>query len=277
MLSFAATKWRPGTSIIKRTPSMLRFATFLSPALYETYAYISSYVGEQVGRAAQLAVGQSLDEFADGRAHIGFLCGLPYSQAARRDDPAIELLAAPVLYPPRYHGKPVYFSDIIVRSSSSFTSFEDLQGTVWGYNEKTSHSGWNIVSYNLAMRGKTLDYFGRLVKTGSHLRSIEMVLQGDIDAAAIDSHVLDVLRMRDARLATNLRIIDALGPSPIPPIVAAKSLPASLKQELKRILLAMHHDADAVEALRQGLIARFVPISDEDYRPVHDMSVKAVG
>jgi phosphonate transport system substrate-binding protein len=255
----------------QQAPSMLRFATFLSPALYETYAYISSYVGEHAGCATQLTVGQSLDEFADGRAHVGFLCGLPYSQAARQDDPAIELLAAPVLYPQRYQGEPIYFSDIIVRAGSSFTSFEDLQGCAWGYNEKTSHSGWNIVRYNLAMRGKTLDYFGRLVKTGSHLRSIEMVLQGDIDAAAIDSHVLDVLRMRNARLDTSLRIIDTFGPSPIPPIVVAKSLPDSLKQEIKRILLAMHHDTEAAEALRQELIAKFVSVSDDDYRPVHDM------
>jgi phosphonate transport system substrate-binding protein len=258
----------------ERTPSMLRFATFLSPVLYETYAYISSYVGEQVGCTAQLALGQSLDEFADGRAHIGFLCGLPYSQAAQQDDPAIELLAAPVLYLQRYQGKPVYFSDIVVRAGSSFTSFEDLQGGVWGYNEETSHSGWNIIRYTLAMCGKTLDYFGRLVKTGSHLRSIEMVLQDEIDAAAIDSHVLDVLRMRDTRLDTKLRIIDSFGPSPIPPIVVAKSLPTPLKQEFKRILLALHHDVDAAEALRQGLIARFVPVTDEDYRPVHEMFVR---
>src|SRR5437588_12794304 len=89
----------------QREPSLLRFATFLSPSLYEVYEYISRYVGEQTGHSTQLVVGQSLEAFADGQAHIGFVCGLPYCRAARGDEPPIELVAAPVLYPRRYQGK----------------------------------------------------------------------------------------------------------------------------------------------------------------------------
>ena len=99
----------------RREPTILRFATYLSPSLYEVYEFICKYVGEQTGHDTQLEVGHSLDEFANGQAHIGFVCGLPYYLAARGDDPPAELLAAPVLYPKRYQGKPCYFSDIVVR------------------------------------------------------------------------------------------------------------------------------------------------------------------
>lgn len=255
----------------QREPSILRFATYLSPSLYEVYEYISKYVGEQTGHPTQLEIGHSLDEFADGQAHIGFVCGLPYYLAARRDDPPAELLAAPVLYPKRYQGKPCYFSDIVVRQGGPFTSFNDLEGCIWGYNELTSHSGRNIVCYSLLTRGKTLDHFGNLVKTGSHLQSLEMLLQGDIDAAAIDSHVLDVLRVRHPNLGTQLRVIDTFGPSSIPPVVVSKNLSALLKQELQRVLMGIHHDLRAAEALRQGLIAKFVPVTNNHYRPIHDM------
>jgi phosphonate transport system substrate-binding protein len=255
----------------QRKPSPLRFATFLSPSLYEVYEDIGRYVGEQMGHPTQLRVGQSLDEFADGKAHIGFVCGLPYSQTARRDEPAIELVAAPILSPKRYQGKPIYFSDIVVRRDSPFASFDDLQKCTWGYNENTSHSGWNIVCYSLLVRGKALDYFGKLVKTGSHLRSLEMIQQGNIDAAAIDSHVLDVLRVSDASLGTRLRVIDTLGPSSIPPVVVSKSLSASLKHEIEHVLLSMHHHPRAAQALQRGLIKKFVSVTDDHYRPIHDM------
>jgi len=255
----------------QRDPSLLRFATFLSPNLYDVYEYISWYVGKQMGRSTQLVVGQSLDQFADGQAHIGFVCGLPYCQAAKRDEPLVELIAAPVLYPKRYQGNPIYFSDIVTRRDSHLASFDDLQGCVWGYNENTSHSGWNIVWHSLLERGKTHDYFGKLIKTGSHLRSLEMVLRGDIDAVAIDSHVLDLLRVRDANLGTRLRVIDTLGPSSIPPVVVSKSLSASLKHEIERILLSMHHHPRTAVVLRRGLIEKFVPVSDDHYRPIHDM------
>jgi hypothetical protein len=61
----------------RREPAILRFATYLSPSLYEVYEFICKYVGEQTGHDTQLEIGHSLDEFANGQAHIGFVCGLP--------------------------------------------------------------------------------------------------------------------------------------------------------------------------------------------------------
>jgi phosphonate transport system substrate-binding protein len=176
-----------------------------------------------------------------------------------------------VLYPKRYQGKPCYFSDIVVRRDSPFASFNDLEGCSWGYNEHISHSGRNIVCYSLLTRGKTLAHFGNLVKTSSHLQSLEMVLQGDID-----SHVLDLLRVRFPTLDTQLRIIDTLGPSGIPPVVVSRNVSAFLKQELQNVLMGMHHDLLAAEALRQGLIAKFVPVTNDHYRPMYEM-FKLVG
>ncbi len=46
---------------------------------------------------------------------------------------------------------------------------------------------------------------------------------------------------------------------------------ASLKHEIERVLLSMHHRPRAAEALRRGLIEKFVPVTDDHYRPIHDM------
>ena len=251
----------------------LRFATYLAPILYDTYQAIARYIGDQLGVATTLVVGQSLGEFAAGRVEIGFTCGLPYALLADGVDGGFcpfELLAAPVLMGERYQGRPIYYSDVVVRSDSAYASFDELQGCRWAYNQRESHSGWNVVCYSLLKRGQTHDYFGELIQSGSHQRSLEVVLAGQADAAAIDSHVLDVFLARD-KAAASLRVVDALGPSSIPPVVVATALDAALKRRVQDALLAMHEDPRAGGKLHDGRIARFVKVCDGDYDDLREM------
>src|SRR5436305_3262970 len=206
----------------------IRFASFLSPLLYATYEHIASFIGEKVGYATTLRVGQSFEEFVEGQVDVAFICGLPYVRMTSQNSCPVELLAAPVLMGKRYLHRPIYFSDVIVCSDSPYLSFDDLGGCVWAYNERVSHSGCNLVCYSLLERGKSPDYFGKTVKSGSHMRSLEMVLEGEADAAAIDSHLSDILRSRDEELAARLRVVDVLGPSSNPPVVVSKRLDDAL-------------------------------------------------
>src|SRR5713101_1678057 len=214
----------------------IRFATYLAPNIYETYAYIARYVEEKVGQPTTLAVGQSFNEIADGRVDVAFMCGLPYATMAESPTCPFELLAAPVLHGERYQHRPIYFSDVIVRKDSPYTSFDDLRGCAWAYNQRESHSGWNIVVYSLLQQGQTPDFFGQLIESGSHLRSIAM-----------------------------------LGPSSIPPVVIAKAVDQTLKRKLQAALLAMHEDPQAASALRAGAIERFVQVCDEGYQDIRKM------
>ncbi len=250
---------------------MIRFATYLSPNIYDTYAYIARYVGEKTGQPTTLTVGQSFDQIADGQVEIAFMCGLPYATLAEFPTCPFELLAAPVLHGERYQGRPIYFSDVIVRRGSPYTSFDDLRGCAWAYNQKESHSGWNIVCYSLLKRGKTPAFFGQLIETGSHQRSIAHVLNGQADATAIDSQVLDVFLAHNPAEAASLRAIDTPGPSSIPPVVIARSLDQTLKRTIQQVLLTMHEDPLATIALRSGAIERFAQVCDKDYQDIREM------
>lgn len=256
----------------------LRFANFLSPILHSTYEQIAHYAGQVLGLSATLHTGQSLDEFANGQADVGFLCGLLYVRMQQWADCPVELLAAPVLLADRYEDRPIYFSDVIVRGDSLHTSFDDLQGCTWAYNETTSHSGCNLVCYSLLERHKSSHYFGQTVKSGSHLNSLQMVIDGQADATAIDSHVLDVVLQRNPALATQLRVVAMLGPSAMPPVVVAKRLDTALKERLRAALAEMHHDPLAAQDLQQGLICRLSPVADDHYNDIRHMlaTVQAV-
>jgi len=256
----------------------LRFANFLSPILQSTYEQIAHYAGQVLSLPAILHAGQSLDEFANGQADAGFLCGLLYVRMRQWADCPVELLAAPVLLADRYEDRPIYFSDVIVRRDSPYSSFDDLQGCAWAYNEAASHSGSNLVCYSLLERHKSPHYFGRLVKSGSHLNSLQMVIDGQADAAAIDSHVLDVVLQRNPTLAAQLRVVAMLGPSAMPPVVVAKRLDAGLKDRLRAALVEMHHDPVVAQGLQQGSIQRLAPVADEHYNDIRHMlaTVQAV-
>ena len=246
---------------------MLRFTTFLSPLMYDTYEYIAHYVGQRIGISTMFGVGQSTEEFGDGRADVGFMCGLLYARCATQPRCPIEPLTAPVLSGERYQSQPIYFSDIVVRSDSPYTTFDDLEGCVWAYNERESHSGYNLVQAFLYQRNKTLPYFGTMVKTGEHQASLQAILDGNADTTAIDSHVFDVWRLRNPDLTSQLRVINTLGPSPIPPIVVSTSLDRDLKRDIQEAFLTMHHDPFAANRLRASLLVeQFVAVGNEDYK-----------
>ncbi len=252
----------------------LRFVTFLAPKLLWFYHYVTEYLAQTLGHPAQLTVGSSYEELNDS-LDVAFVCGLPYVELAPRGAPAIEPLAAPVLQGRRYGGKPVYFSDVIVRHDSPWRSFAELRGCTWAYNEPHSQSGYGITRYHLARHGHTKGYFGCVVEAGWHERAIDMVCSGAVDATAIDSHVLAVALRDEPALAGRLRVLDVLGPSSIQPVVAARRLPQGLKADLQGALLAMGHDPRARPHLARALVDRFTAVDDSTYDDIRAMCAVA--
>ncbi|MCA9921485.1 MAG: PhnD/SsuA/transferrin family substrate-binding protein, partial [Anaerolineales bacterium] len=195
-----------------------------------------------------------------GMIDIGWICGRPYTKRTDRPNPRIELLAAPVMQSERYCGQPVYFSDVVVHADSPFQQFADLRGASWAFNDIGSHSGYAVTCFHLAQIGELHPFFGKAVASGGHMNSLQMVLDKKVDASAIDSTVLDWALQKRPFLTPHLRIIDTLGPSPIPPLVIQKDLPSDLKQAIRHLLLHMHEDENGRLILNSGQLARFVRV-----------------
>jgi phosphonate transport system substrate-binding protein len=256
----------------------LRFATFLAPNMLPVYRFLADRIADRLGRPVELVVGRSFDQFERGKADLGVICGLPYVWLAARRPPPVEPLAAPVLAGDRYAGRPVYYSDVIVRRDSPISCLEELRGYSWAYNEPASHSGHTVTLCSLVRMGAEPGFFARVVEAGFHQRAIRLVAGGAVDAAAIDSQVL-AIELRDHPQLAGLRVVGSFGPSTIQPVVAASRLPERLKDQVREFLVRLGDDPTARPVLDHGLIRRFSPVDDAAYDDIRAMlaTVEAAG
>ena len=97
------------------------------------------------------------------------------------------------------------FSYLVARQDSPFAALADLRGRRWGFNEPGSFSGYAIVRHHLAQLGETESFFGEWVESGSHFNSLRLLLNGRIDAAALDSTLFDYWGNHHPELIQNIR------------------------------------------------------------------------
>lgn len=259
---------------------MLTLASYLAENAQPTYERIAAWLAARLGEPATLLGGVAWEErlamLDDGRVHVAFICGWPYTQRHDRPERSVDLLCAPVMAAPRYEDRPIYFTDVVVRHDRPWQSFADLRGRSYAFNDPGSHSGYNVPRDHLLRLGEIRGYFGRTVASGSHQTSIRMVEAGEVDASGIDSTVLDVERRRRPELGTALRTVAVLGPSPIPPVIVTRALAENRQERLRAALLAMHEAAEGRAILADGCMVRFVPVQDADYDPIRAMVARAV-
>jgi ABC-type phosphate/phosphonate transport system substrate-binding protein len=207
------------------------------------------------------------DPFARAEADIGFLCA-PSLLWLEEQGSAELLEVAPVHRDPRNGGRPVYFAEIVVANHSPAQRLEELRGARFAYNDDVSLSGYFSVLERLAEAGEDSSFFGAYVHAGSHLASLEQVAAGSADVAAIDSHVLEVVRERNPKIG--VRVIETLGPFAVQPVVARAGLDSTLRAAVATALSDMHETHAARFLLRHHRIERFAPVERAAYRRERD-------
>lgn len=256
-------------------PAVLRFASLQAPNPDAHQRRIAGYLAGRLGLPLDFVEGPWQERRAAlerGEIDLAWVCGWPYTRWADQADSPVELLGAPVMAGERYLGRPVYFSDVVVRADSRYRRFADLAGARWAYNEPGSHSGYNLTCYQLARRRLDAGFFGAVVEAGSHERALRLLLEGEIDATALDSTVLETELRADPSLGERIRVIQALGPSPAPPYVAARGLPPEMRRALRDALAAMHRSKAGRTVLAAGAMCRIALLQDRDYAPIRHMA-----
>ena len=254
----------------------IRFVTYLSPsiprALFEALAdHLRRSLGhERASLRVETRVsgprrGDECSSFGD-EADVAFMCTPSFVWLRGLRPPPAELLGvAPVFDDERNAGKPTYFCDVIVRNDAPTQTFSDLRGGSWVYNDASSLSGYYGLLNKLAGSGMDESFFRSVSCSGSHLNSIDAVLRGKADAAAIDSNVLRIQLRETPTLGDKLRVIESWGPYPIQPVVVSSSLHPKLKQRLRTAFFTTNKVERTRQTLRRFGLRRFVAVSQKNY------------
>lgn len=193
-----------------------------------------------------------------------FMCGYPYACAPE----GRELLAAPVPAAPRYQGRPIYFSEFIVRADSPAQTLAQTFGDRLACMLPESNSGYNAPRHFLmrqAPAGARTLYRPTAQPTPTPLATIDAVIDGAAEVGVVDSYVLDLLRAYAPERVARLRTLDHTPAAPIPPLVASAQIGAEPCARIREALLAMDRDPLGVTLLAQLGLARFAAVQPQDY------------
>lgn len=192
-----------------RDPSTLVFtyAPTEDPAVYqEAFADFLDHLSEVTGRPVQYFPVQSyaaqVEAMRAGRLHVaGFAAGAVEEGVNLGGFHPVAVMAAE-------DGTFGYEMEIIVPAGSDIRSLDDLRGRQLAFVSPTSNSGYSAPSALLyAELGMRPDVDYQTAFSGSHDNSILGVANGDYEAAAIASSVMDRMIARDVLDESDVEII----------------------------------------------------------------------
>lgn len=254
------------------------FVSYLAPNLFWFYQAIGAFWQRSLSVPVNVVSGQC-DPLHDplllqDQMAGAFICGLPFARYSQAVPSRLQAILAPVMQASRYQNRPVYFSDVIVSSTSSIKSFEQLAGKTFCYNDSGSNSGYNLLRYRLMQEQYPSTFFGQVLQSGSHQQSIRWVAAGKADCAAIDSTVLEQEFRHVPQLEQQLQVIESIGPSPMPPIVVAQRLGKEWIDRLQTALL--RPDTELQVQMHQAGVQRFVTAQSASYTVLAQMYDRAM-
>ena len=244
----------------------LRFAvaTIVSvETTYSTYLRFVNKIGRDIGRNETFIIRPTYKEIREdlekGDVDVALVCTGTYVHASAGGH-------VNILVQPEFEEGIDYRCLIIVPRKSRAEGLHDLRGKTMAFTDPESHTGFVVPSVAMADSGYVIhNFFGKIIFTGNHDRSIHAVALGIVDAAGINSLVWESMLREDPTIIDNVRVLwrsQTFGP---PHILVPSTLDENMKKSLLDAFLAMDKSREGIEILAPLGIRRFVPGREEDY------------
>jgi ABC-type phosphate/phosphonate transport system substrate-binding protein len=230
------------------------------PELREPHDEFWGALAERLGAAGLKDVPRALTRGASLRAVWGndrllFGQGCEYPLAKGFGDP-VRVVAHPVYSATGCEGAR-YRSAIIVRGEGNITG---LRGRRCVVNELDSNSGMNLLRAAVAPLAQGGRFFGSVVVSGSHLRSVEMVASGEADIASIDCVSFAHFQRFYPALVSGVRVLSWTASSPSLPYIAAGAANDATVEALRAALADVFDDI-GLAPVRERLSLRGVDLA----------------
>ncbi len=242
---------------IEKPDFRIAIAPIVSPEKsLEMYQDFINYVAGKLGRKPVSLYRPTYSETNDlvryQRCDIAIVCTYPFIRGEKE-------FGMQALVVPRIKGETTYQSLILIPPSSPAKSLLDLRGKRFGSADIISTTGWLFPAMLLMKSGEDPNYFfGEHVITGSHDKSIQAVVDGFVDGAAVHGIVYDQMVADDPSILNKTKILTKSPPFGIPPVVVHPNIDRHLREAVLSVLLNMHNDAQGKLILEKLQIERFV-------------------
>lgn len=279
LLATLAVHGAPARAAACERPDRLRFSIIprgdvrqeiadLQPLLDQ----LRTALGIPVEIYAAPSYGAVVEALLSGAVHLARLGPASYV-SARRADPLLTPFASYANKASRFQpAGAFYHSLLIVRAGGAIADLEGLRGKRLALVDPESTSGALIPRHVFAKQvGRPLEaYFSQVGYSGSHTQSVNRVLAGQIDAAFVGSQNLAAETASHPGKERQIRVVWRSGPIPTDPFVFRGQLCDGLKEKI-RAAFFKHGGPQSADVLDKLNVARFVPVSDQDYRIVHEI------
>ena len=251
----------PSLARSRETKAPIRFGltpVFLTSDL-ELLGRLQEYLQRSTGMPVNLITRRTYQEITalltSGQLDAAWICGFPF--VTRRSE--LELVAVP-----RWQGKPLYQSYLIVGRDRSVSSLLELGGDVHAFSDPDSNSGFLVTRAALVAEGQKPDrFFAKAFFTYGHRNVIRAVASGLAGSGSVDGYVYDVVAELEPGLTADTKVLRRSELLGFPPIAAPRTPidPARLRA-LSAALLDMHQQDDGravLELLRLDGFTREEP------------------
>jgi ABC-type phosphate/phosphonate transport system substrate-binding protein len=206
---------------------------------------------------------------------FGQTCGYPYVKDLRN---SVALIAAPEYDFPGCEGV-AHRSFLVRRPGDPRRSLEAYRGGVAALNAWDSNSGMNLFRAAIAPLAGGRTFFGAVVVTGSHQRSVEAVAEGRADLAAIDCASFALMKRLRPNLVAGVAVVAESPSSPGLPFIMSGRLPEATLASLREALFDVLADPDLAEARATLGLKGACVTTPADYERVLDIenAAEAVG
>lgn len=226
-----------------------------------------AYLAAHLDRPVQLVIAtdyERLKKLLDyGKVHLAWFSSTSYDKLNTEN--AWEVTCRPVR-----SGSVFHRGIIITQASGTVKTLFDLRGKTFAYVDRNSGTGFIYPNHIFIEHGiDPLSFFGKVVFTGNHTNSIDGVLDGTYDAAAVFNLFIENQQYQPKLASltilyeTNLLLND--------PIVVRKDMDSDLKKRLADYLVNMASFPDGLPVLEHLQNVRKWEnfISEENARQAH--------
>lgn len=201
----------------------------------------------------------------ENKVDVAYVCNSSFTKLEK--EKTGKLLVIPIV-----NGSDQYYSYIIAKKSSHYTSLLDFKGSIFAFTDPDSNSGAIAPSYYILDHKFSLKtFFKSFIYTYEHGESIKAVIDGFVDGASVDSIVYSRFTEKYPDEIKKLKIIQILGPFTNSPIVARSGLSEKNFNALQHSFNTMHLDTYGKSILEKLSLDRFDIPTNQDFSNVSHM------